>query len=109
MRERDQPVTQTIKASEARAQWGQLLNAVFRRQKRIVVEKGGIPVAALVSAEDLQRLRRWEEEQTRRFEALQRVREPFRDTPPEEIEREVRNAITALRAEDAEHPAHQRV
>ena len=41
-----EPMTQTLKASEARAQWSQLLNKVFRRQARVIVEKSGIPVAA---------------------------------------------------------------
>ena len=38
MRERE-PVTQTMKASDVRAQWGQLLNKVARRETRVVVEK----------------------------------------------------------------------
>ena len=41
-------MTQVMKASEARAQWSQLLNKVFRSQTRVVVEKSGIPVAAVI-------------------------------------------------------------
>jgi hypothetical protein len=37
MREHE-PVTQTIKASEARQQRGDLLNRVFRNERRVIVE-----------------------------------------------------------------------
>ncbi len=61
MAERE-PMTQTIKATEARQQWGQLLNKVFRKETRVIVEKSGIPVAAIISAEDFQRLSNLEQE-----------------------------------------------
>jgi len=108
MPEREEPVTQVMKASEARAQFSQMLNQVFRRQQRVVVEKSGIPVAAIVSVGDLERLNRWEEERARRFEALERIRAPFKDVPAEEVEREVSAAIAQVRAEDATTPARKR-
>ena len=49
-------MTQTIKSSDARAQWSQIINKVARRQARVIVEKSGIPVAAIVSTQDLERL-----------------------------------------------------
>jgi prevent-host-death family protein len=45
-----EPMTKTIKASVARQQFSQLLNEVFRKEARIVVEKSGIPIAAIISA-----------------------------------------------------------
>src|SRR5712692_6105964 len=55
MREHE-PVVQAMKASRARAEWSQLLNKVYRKQTRVLVERSGIPVAAIVSIEDLTRL-----------------------------------------------------
>jgi prevent-host-death family protein len=98
MREHE-PVTQTIKASEARQQWGDLLNRVFRKERRVIVEKSGIPVAAVISTDDLARLDRYDRERTERFKALDAVGAAFRDTPPEEIEREVGKALAEVRAE----------
>ena len=46
---------QTLKASDVRSNWSQLLNKVFRNQTRVIVEKSGIPIAAVISAEDLVR------------------------------------------------------
>ena len=92
-------MTQVMKASEVRAQWSQLLNKVFRDKTRVVVEKSGIPVAAVISVEDLQRFTQMEEQREKRFKALDKMREAFKDVPSEEIEREVKKAISAVRAE----------
>ena len=94
------PTTQTIKASEARNQFSELLNKVFRKETRIIVEKSGIPVAAIVSAEDLEQLTRFEAERAERFKVLDEIGEAFKGVPPEELEREVARAITEARAEN---------
>ena|SRR3990172_2645962 len=96
MRERE-PMTQTMKASEARQQFSQLLNQVFRRETRVIVEKSGIPVAAIISAEDLQRLDQLEKQRAERFKALEDSWKAFEDVPPEEIEQEVAKAVAAAR------------
>ena len=93
------PMTQTIAASEARQHFSQLLNQVFRRERRIVIEKSGVPVAALISADDLEQLRRLEEQRREDFAVLDRIREAFRGVPAEEIEREVARAVDEVRAE----------
>jgi len=98
MRERE-PMTKTMKASEARQQFSKLLNEVFRRETRVLVEKSGIPVAAIISAEDLKRLGRMEEERKRDFSILDEMREAFKDVPEEEIELEVNRAIAEVREE----------
>ncbi|MBI4320724.1 MAG: type II toxin-antitoxin system prevent-host-death family antitoxin [Chloroflexi bacterium] len=96
MRDRE-PVTQTMKASEARQQFSQLLNKVFRGEARVIVEKSGIPVAAIISARDLGVFQRLEEQRRERFKALDETREAFKDVPDEELEREVANALAAVR------------
>ena len=45
-----EPTTQTLNSGEARQQWSQLLDKVFRREARVIVEKSGVPVAAIVKA-----------------------------------------------------------
>lgn len=92
-------MTQVIKASEARQQWSQLLNKVYRRQTRVVVEKSGIPVAAVISAEDLDRLTQLEEQRKQRFRSLDQMRNAFKNVSVEEIERETTKAIAEVRAE----------
>jgi prevent-host-death family protein len=46
-------MTQTIKTSEARQHWSRILNKVYKDEARVVVEKSGIPVAAVISTKDL--------------------------------------------------------
>lgn len=95
-----QPITQTISVSQARQQWSELLNKVFRRETRVIVEKSGIPVAAIVSAADFERLNRLEAERRERFKALEDTWEAFKDVPPDELEREVTRALEEVRAEN---------
>jgi prevent-host-death family protein len=94
-----EPMTKTIKASVARQQFSQVLNDVFRRESRVLVEKSGIPVAAIISAEDFKRLARLEAERNKDFSILDEIGEVFKDVSPEEIEREVKRAITHVRRE----------
>jgi prevent-host-death family protein len=97
MRERE-PMIQTMKASQARQEFSQLLNKVFRRETRVVVEKSGIPVAAIISAEDLERLQQLEEQRRQHFAAIEAVGAAFRDVPDEQLEREVARAVSEARA-----------
>ena len=98
MRERE-PMTQTMKASQARQEFSQLLNKVFRRETRVVVEKHGIPVAAIISAQDLERFTELEAERQARFQVLDEIHARNRDRDPDEVERDVAEVIAAMRRE----------
>jgi prevent-host-death family protein len=90
-------MTQTIKASTARQEFSKILNKVFREETRIVVEKSGIPVAAIIPAEDLKRLDQLEKERADRFHILDKVKAAFKDVPETEIKNEIDQAITRVR------------
>ena len=90
-------MTQTINASTVRQEWSKLLNKVFREETRIVVEKSGIPVAAIISAEDLKRLDQLEKERSDHFRILDEVKAAFRDIPEAEIESETDQALARVR------------
>jgi prevent-host-death family protein len=106
MREHER-MTQTMDVSQARDQFNQLVNKVSRKETRVIVEKDGIPVAAIVSSDDLERLRRMEAEREERFKVIERMRDAFKDVPPDELEREVDKAISEVRAENRQRD-HQR-
>jgi prevent-host-death family protein len=99
-------MTQTINASDARQRWSELLNKVFRKETRVIVEKSGIPVAAIVSAEDLERLNRYDKERAERFKILDEIGEAFKDVPPEDLEREVTKAVALVREENRKKAKH---
>ena len=91
--------THTLTISDVRRRLSSIVEEVSRKETRIVVEKRGIPIAAIVSADDLERLTRIEEEDRRAWAILEAMRAPFRDVSPEEIDREAANAIAEVRAE----------
>jgi prevent-host-death family protein len=93
------PMTQTMKISEVKTQLNSLVNRVYRKEARVLVEKSGIPVAALVSTADLARLDRLDQERAERFTVLDEMRAAFTDVPPEETERETDRITAEIRAE----------
>ncbi len=100
------PMTQTLNITETRQQLSQLINRVFRRQTRVIVEKSGIPVAAIISAEDLERLTQLEAERAERFTILDEIRARNQGLDPAQVEHDVQDEIDAMRQE--QHPAGAR-
>lgn len=93
-------MTQVMKASDARKEWSQLLNNVFKSQTRVVVEKSGIPVAAVISAVDLERLIKLEDQRERNFAILDEIGEKFKNVPSQELEQEVNIALTQVKTKN---------
>jgi prevent-host-death family protein len=92
------PTTETMKISDVKQQLNSLVNRVYRRETRILVEKAGIPVAGIVSVQDLQRLEQFDRERAERFKILDEFGEAFKDVPAEQLEREIARAIAEVRA-----------
>ena len=95
-----QPMTQTVKISEVKNTLSSLVNKVYRKETRILVEKAGIPVAALVSADDLRRLNQLDREWDQTTHALERFSQAFADVPVEELEAKIDQIIAEGRAND---------
>ena len=53
-----------VGATEVRNHFGKFLSQVYRGEEHLVVEKGGIPVAALISMREYEEFRRWLATQT---------------------------------------------
>ena len=96
MREHE-PRMQTIKISDVKNALSNVVHRVYRKETRVLIEKSGIPVAAIVSIEDLQRLAQWEHQRDERFAVIDRMREAFQDVSPEEIAREAERSVAAAR------------
>ncbi len=91
------PMTHTMKISEVKNTLSSVVNHVYRKQTRVLVEKSGIPVAAIISADDLARFAQLEREREERFAVIDRMRGAFQDVPPEEIAREAERSLAAAR------------
>lgn len=95
-----QPTTKAVSAADACGQWDELLDEVSRQDTRLVVERDGKPVAAVISARDLERFSIYEAQRERDFSVLFEIGEKFKDVPLEELEREVAKAVAEVRAEN---------
>lgn len=93
------PITQTMTASETRQHFSSVVNRVFRGEERIIVERSGIPVAAIISAAELKRFDAYERHREADFAIIDEMRAAFKDVPPEEIEREAAKAVAEARAD----------
>lgn len=93
------PMTQTMKASQAHNEWSRVLNQVSRRETRVVVEEDGVPVAAIVSTQDLERLQQLEQQRQRDLATLRASQEAFKGEPVDEVERQIAQALAEVRAE----------
>ena len=96
---RNQPTIETMQFTEARQQLSQVVNRVARGERRVLLEKSDIPVAAIVSADDLRILIELEARREARFAAISRISEAFADVPVEDLEREITQALSEARAE----------
>jgi prevent-host-death family protein len=90
---------ETLKFTQARQNLSQVVNRVARREARIIVEKSGVPVAAIVSTDDLQRLDEMDARSQAQMEAMSRISEAFADVPLDQLERQVALALAEVRDE----------
>ncbi|MEJ7763217.1 MAG: type II toxin-antitoxin system Phd/YefM family antitoxin, partial [Thermomicrobiales bacterium] len=96
------PSRETITATDARREFARVINRVARNEVRVVVEKSGVPVAGIVSAEDVRRLDRLdqlERERAARFGVIDEMRAAFAGVPAEELGREAERALAEVRSD----------
>ena len=99
------PTIQTVNITDFNAHLSSLMDEVAARQTRVLIEKEGKPVAAIISARDLRRFSNLEQERAERFKIIDELRDAFKDVDPEEIERETDRIIAQNRAEDRKRAA----
>lgn len=93
-----------LKASTVRQQWSAVVNEVARDQTRILVEKSGVPVAGVVSPQDLAWLEARDRDLAELRAAMDDMREAFRDVPPEAFHQAVAQALQELRTPTHDTP-----
>ena len=84
----------TVPALEARTQFGQILKEVQGGQVRVLVEKSGVPMVGIISAQEFQRVIA---EREARFEVVDRIRRRLPAGPDREVQRDVREALKQVR------------
>lgn len=93
------PVFETMNITEARRQFSETLNRVHRGETRVLVEKSGIPVGAIISMDDFEKLQRIDEARRLTLEAFADAQSGFEGVPEDEIETEIEKAIAEVEEE----------
>ena len=91
-----------IGAREARNNFADLIGNVHYGGRVVIVERSGRPMVAVIPVEMYQQL---VAEREARFQILDRVRSRLPDVPEEEVERDVAEAIAAVRLDRAQSGA----
>ena len=95
-----QSAPETVSVDDARDHFDDLLAyAATGRGRRVVIERGGRPVAALISFADLERFDALIRQREKDFAILDEFGRAFDDVSEEELEREINRAVAEARAE----------
>src|SRR4051794_17823025 len=86
-----------IDIEDIQRSWPETRKAVSRKHERIVLEEDGVPIAAIVSLYDLQRLAKLDAERAERFKVLDRIGAAFAHESEEESERLASLALAEAR------------
>jgi prevent-host-death family protein len=87
-----------VGAREARSKFSELIGSVRFGSEEVIVERSGKPMAAMIPIDMYERLIA---ERRARFEVLERVRSRLPDIPPEEIDKDVSEAVSRVRGSAA--------
>lgn len=79
---------ESVTLTTVRDELSSLVDRVSRNETRVMVEKSGVPVAALVSPEDLERLDQLDRDRDAFFAVVDDVRTAFAGVSDDELERE---------------------
>lgn len=103
----NQRTTETMSESDLQTQLGELLQRVSQDEDRIIIEKDGVPVAAIVPLSVVRDAESTERRRQDLREAFEATREEMRGIPPDEIEREIAQAVADVdesrRQRDSSH------
>ncbi len=86
--------TRIIPALEVRTQFGQIMKDVQSGRLRVLVEKSGVPMVGIISADEFRRV---VAERETRFEVVDRIRRRLPSVSDTEVQKDVRQALTQTR------------
>ena len=88
-----------IGSKEARDKFSELLGSVRFGKEEVIMERSGKPMAAMIPIEVYERVIA---ERRERFEILESIRARTPDIDAEEIEKDIADAVSLVRADNAE-------
>ena len=85
--------TETMSVSESRKQYSDVLNRVYREEGQVIIEKNGIPVAAIVPMSVVRDAAMTEKRRAEALASLRTVQQAFAGIPEDELDRELEAAM----------------
>jgi prevent-host-death family protein len=92
--------THTVETGDAQRCFDDLVDEVKKPRTRVVVQREGKIVAALVSAADFEYLEHTDRQRAEHFKLIQEIQARNADKDPKEAERDIAEAIAEMRAEE---------
>lgn len=96
----NRPETRTVSIGEARDELDRLASEVASRSARVLIDRGGEPVAALVSPDDLSRVEFLDRQLHRAATAMDAFSEALADVPVDELDAKIDEIVAEGRARD---------
>jgi prevent-host-death family protein len=90
----------TVNSADAQRCFDDLVDEVNEKRTRVVVEREGNVVGALISAADLEYLEHMDRQRAEHFKVIQEIWARNADVDPDEGERDIAEAIAEMRAEE---------
>lgn len=87
-------MAKTIPALEARTHLGEIMKKAYLGKEKFIVEKGGIPLVAIISVDEFINLT---ESRKKRFEVYSKIQERGKKYRLKEIEKDIEEALKAVR------------
>ena len=88
---------QKMSAKDARNNFSRILGQVYYGRDIIIIEKQKKPMVAIIPVDQLETHMKMRSE---KFKALENIRETIPDISQEEVEKDVSDAIAAIREQD---------
>lgn len=96
-------MTSRISAAEARNRFSDILNRAYYRGEATIVERQGKPVAAIINVEQYEQFQAQQKRDL--FETIRAIQEHNREADPDEVYRDVTEAVEEIRQEEYDRSA----
>lgn len=90
-------MTTRMSAAEARNKFSDVMNRAYYQGEPTIVERQGKPVVAIINAEQFEQFQQQQKQEL--FQAIREIQERNKDADPEEVYRDVTEAVEEVRQE----------
>ncbi len=94
------PIAKTMDIDLVKHQLPSVIQRVSNKEARVLIEQSGVPMAAIVSIDDLERLQQLDQEWEQTTQGIVRLSQTFADIPVADLEAKIDEIIADNRAKE---------